>query len=73
MKPIRLRYLGEDCHDAIVEHFFRSCPVALCQEDADLFFAILCRIIDREIARVVADSQLAPPSSPDRQPSRRGG
>ncbi len=57
MKPIRLRYLGEECHDAIVEHFFRACPVALCQEDADLFFAILCRIIDREIARVVAETQ----------------
>lgn len=73
MKPIRLRYLGEECHDAIVEHFFRSCPVALCHEDADAFFAVLCRIIDREIARVVADSRIAPPSPSDRQPSRCGG
>lgn len=58
MKPIRLRYLGEECRDAIVEHFFRSCPVALCHEDADAFFSVLCRIIDREITRVVAETQV---------------
>lgn len=55
MKPVRLRYLGEECHDALVEHFVRSCPVALCHDDAEMFFAVLCQIIDREIARVVAE------------------
>ncbi len=66
MTPIRLRYLGAECHDAIVEHFFRSCPVALCREDADAFFGALCLIIDREIARVVSESRAEPPSAPDR-------
>jgi hypothetical protein len=56
MRPVRLKYLSGECHDTIVEHFFQSCPVALCQEDADIFFAVLCKIIDREIERVVAEA-----------------
>jgi len=57
VKP--LLYLSPDCHDAIVEHFVRCCPVALCREDAERFFAVLCLIIDREIGRVVTDMQAA--------------
>jgi hypothetical protein len=57
MKPVCLRYLSEECHDAIVEHFVRCCPVALCHQDAEMFFAVLCLIIDREIGRVVAEAR----------------
>lgn len=72
MRPVRLRYLSPDCHDAIVEHFARCCPVALCAEDADVFFAVLCRIIDREIERVVTDALAGqvPPPGPEK-PGRR--
>lgn len=67
MTPIRLRYLGEECHDAIVEHFFRTCPVALCREDAEAFFGTLCLIIDREIARVVSEFPIVSPSPRSRR------
>ena len=33
----------------------RGDAVVLCQADADAFFAVLCRIIDREIERVVRE------------------
>jgi hypothetical protein len=65
MKPVRLRYLSEEGHDAIVEHFARCCPVALCDQDAAVFFAVLCRIIDREIGRAVAETR------PKRSKNRR--
>jgi hypothetical protein len=68
MTPVRLRYLSEDCHDAIVDHFARSCPVALCQADADAFFAVLCRLIDREIERAVQEV-----GSGEGGPGLRGG
>ncbi len=55
-----LQYLSGECHDAIVEHFFRYCPVALCHEDAEVFFGILCLIIDEEIGRVVGEIRKPP-------------
>lgn len=66
MSPIRLRFMGEECHDAIVEHFFRAAPWRLCREDADAFFGALCLIIDREIARVVSESRVVSPPSQGR-------
>ena len=48
-----LRYVSDECRDALVDHFFRCCPVALCYRDAEAFFNALCRIIDREIARAI--------------------
>jgi hypothetical protein len=70
MKPVRLRYLGESCHDAIVEHFVRCCPGALCGEEAAGFFAVLCHIIDQEIERVVVAAVPERVNSHDRRRRR---
>lgn len=70
MRPVRLRHLSPEAHDAIIEHFVRRCPVALCGEDADAFFAVLCRIIDREIERVVTELRAETTSPP--RPNGRG-
>jgi hypothetical protein len=71
MRPVRLRYLSPDCHDDIVELFARACPVALSGEDADVFFALLCRRIDREIARAVTEMRKAQARPPGAKKSDR--
>ena len=64
-----LRYLSDECRDEIIEHFFRCCPVALCHEDAEAFFGVLCLIIDREIVRVVTEVQSPLSANPRTQVS----
>ena len=49
----------------------RCCPVVLCAEDADAFFAVLCRIIDRELERVVTEVR-AGRTRPPRSRNRNG-